>query len=80
MNKHSHKFVMLVSLFRIFVLSILSHQDAADEQRTEMLIDNVTNLKKTVSEVLHATQSASIRVRKDGIAAKAGLRWEKQKK
>ena len=52
---------------------------AADKQHSEMLIDNVTNLKKTVSEVLYATQAASIRVRPDSEATKAVLRWEKQK-
>ena len=43
-----------------------------------MLTDNAQNLMKAVSEVLYATEAASIRVSPDSKAASAGLRWVKK--
>lgn len=43
-----------------------------------MLTDNAQNLMKAVSEVLYATEAASIRVSPDSKAAQAGLRFVKK--
>ena len=45
-----------------------------------MLTDNAQNLMKAVSEVLYATEAASIRVPPDSEAAELGLRWIKRQR
>ena len=52
----------------------------SDKEATEMLTDNAQNLMKAVSEVLYATEAASIRVPPDSEAAKLGLRWIKRQR
>ena len=45
----------------------------ADKEASEMLTVNAQNLMKAVSEVLYATEAASIHVSLDSKAAQAGL-------
>ena len=50
---------------------------AADREATEMLTDNAQNLMQAVSEVLFATEAATIRVPPDQRAT-LGLQWVKK--
>ena len=59
-------------------LSLLDPE--ADKEATEMLTDNAQNLMKVVSEVLYATEAATIRVPPDARATLTGLNWVKREK
>lgn len=50
----------------------------ADKEATEMLTDNAQNLMKAVSDVLYATEAASIRVPPASREAISGLTWVKR--
>ena len=50
---------------------------AADQDASEMLTDNAENLMSAVSEVLFATEAATIRV-PPGEREKLGLQWVKR--
>lgn len=62
----------------LFLNFFLISDAEADKEASEMLTDNAQNLMKAVSEVLYATEAASIRVRPDSKAAQAGLRFVKR--
>ena len=49
----------------------------ADREATEMLTDNAQNLMSAVSEVLYATEAATIRV-PPAEREKLGLKWVKR--
>lgn len=51
-----------------------------DQEATEMLTDNAQNLMKAVSEVLYATEAATIRVPVEARANLTGLNWVKRSK
>ena len=72
----SHVSSLLLPLF--LSLSPSPSDREADKEASEMLTDNAQNLMKAVSEVLYATEAASIRVSPDSKAAKAGLRFVKK--
>ena len=58
------------------VLSIFSDEEA-DREASEMLTDNAQNLMGAVSEVLYATEAATIRVPEDK-RKELGLQWVKR--
>ena len=62
-------------LFDVF-LSIFSDEEA-DREASEMLTDNAQNLMGAVSEVLSATEAATIRVPEDK-RKELGLQWVKR--
>ena len=62
-------------LFDVF-LSIFSDEEA-DREASEMLTDNAQNLMGAVSEVLYATEAATIRVPEDK-RKELGLQWVKR--
>ena len=49
----------------------------ADQEASEMLTDNAQNLMQAVSEVLYATEAATIRVPPDARES-LGLKWVKR--
>ncbi len=51
----------------------------ADQEASEMLTDNAQNLMGAVSEVLYATEAATIRVPPEAREA-LGLQWVKKNK
>ena len=55
----------------------LSTDPEADREATEMLTDNAQNLMSAVSEVLYATEAATIRV-PPAEREKLGLKWVKR--
>lgn len=50
----------------------------ADREATDMLTNNAQNLMKAVSEVLYATEAATIRVPIDVRANLTGVNWVKR--
>ena len=62
----------------IFVLPLSLSDKEADKEATEMLTDNAQNLMKVVSEVLYATEAASIRIPQESRGTLTGLTWIKR--
>ena len=60
------------------LLSYTITDPEADKEATEMLTDNAQNLMKAVSNVLYATEAASIRVPPASREAISGLTWVKR--
>ena len=67
---------MLTSLTAPPPLTPLTDPEA-DQEATEMLTDNAQNLMSAVSEVLYATEAATIRV-PPAEREKLGLKWVKR--
>lgn len=65
-------------IFKLYTPSFLPPDKEADKEATEMLTNNAQNLMKVVSEVLYATEAASIRVPTESRANLPGLTWVKR--
>ena len=63
-------------IFCLFLLLPLSDPEA-DQEASEMLTDNAQNLMSAVSEVLYATEAATIRVPPEA-RKELGLQWVKR--
>lgn len=59
---------------------LFSADPEADKEATEMLTDNAQNLMKAVSEVLYATEAATIRVPPEVRSTLSGVTWVKKGK
>ena len=64
--------VLILKCYRLFILD-----PEADQEASEMLTDNAQNLMQAVSEVLYATEAATIRVPPTE-REQLGLKWVKR--
>ena len=76
MHMHTHK-INVHSYTHTYVRTYVLLDPAADREASEMLTDNAQNLMKAVSEVLFATEAATIRVSPE-VRDTLGLQWVKR--